>query len=166
MTRPTGWPTVRLILRFAEVIRSIVRQGDMVWVQDYHLMLLPLMLRTLVEGSEQQGATSQRELEHVRHGVDGTLQLQDDDLLAAPSSDRYDAVREEEPLRRLQMILMMDVEMVLGAPLLQVVAWVPVTDLAAVVRSRSASSFTPLPLFRDLPYSPRPSRDPSWYPSL
>ncbi|SPO21018.1 probable TPS1 - alpha,alpha-trehalose-phosphate synthase, 56 KD subunit [Ustilago trichophora] len=83
----TNWLAYREAnLRFAEKIRSIVRQGDMVWVQDYHLMLLPLMLRTLIEGSEQQGATSQRELEHVRHGVDGTLQLQDDDLLAAPSA--------------------------------------------------------------------------------
>ncbi|SNX81752.1 probable TPS1 - alpha,alpha-trehalose-phosphate synthase, 56 KD subunit [Melanopsichium pennsylvanicum] len=87
----TNWLAYREAnLRFAEKIRSIVRQGDMVWVQDYHLMLLPLMLRTLIEGSEQQGATSQRELEHVRHGVDGTLQLQDDDLLAAPSG--YDSV--------------------------------------------------------------------------
>ncbi|KIS72007.1 putative alpha,alpha-trehalose-phosphate synthase (UDP-forming) [Mycosarcoma maydis] len=88
----TNWLAYREAnLRFAEKIRSIVRQGDMVWVQDYHLMLLPLMLRTLIEGSEQQGATSQRELEHVRHGVDGTLQLQDDDLLAAPSA--YDSLR-------------------------------------------------------------------------
>lgn len=82
-------------LRFAEKIRSIVKQGDMVWVQDYHLMLLPLMLRTLVEGSERQGATSQRELEHVRHGVDGTLQLQDDDLLAAPPG--YESGRGDRP---------------------------------------------------------------------
>ncbi|CBQ67838.1 probable TPS1-alpha,alpha-trehalose-phosphate synthase, 56 KD subunit [Sporisorium reilianum SRZ2] len=92
----TNWLAYREAnLRFAEKIRSIVRQGDMVWVQDYHLMLLPLMLRTLIEGSEQQGATSQRELEHVRNGVDGTLQLQDDDLLAAPSA--YDSLRGGRP---------------------------------------------------------------------
>ncbi|SPO20100.1 probable TPS1 - alpha,alpha-trehalose-phosphate synthase, 56 KD subunit [Ustilago trichophora] len=92
----TNWLAYREAnLRFAEKIRSIVRQGDMVWVQDYHLMLLPLMLRTLIEGSEQQGATSQRELEHVRHGVDGTLQLQDDDLLAAPSA--YETTRNARP---------------------------------------------------------------------
>uniref|UniRef100_V5EWS3 Trehalose-6-phosphate synthase n=1 Tax=Kalmanozyma brasiliensis (strain GHG001) TaxID=1365824 RepID=V5EWS3_KALBG len=48
----TNWLAYREAnLRFAEKIRSIVRQGDMVWVQDYHLMLLPLMLRTLIEGS-------------------------------------------------------------------------------------------------------------------
>ncbi|SJX60475.1 probable TPS1-alpha,alpha-trehalose-phosphate synthase, 56 KD subunit [Sporisorium reilianum f. sp. reilianum] len=92
----TNWLAYREAnLRFAEKIRNIVRQGDMVWVQDYHLMLLPLMLRTLIEGSEQQGATSQCELEHVRNGVDGTLQLQDDDLLAAPSA--YDSLRGGRP---------------------------------------------------------------------
>ncbi|SAM69247.1 probable TPS1-alpha,alpha-trehalose-phosphate synthase, 56 KD subunit [Ustilago bromivora] len=94
----TNWLAYREAnLRFAEKIRSIVRQGDMVWVQDYHLMLLPLMLRTLIEGSEQQGPTSQRELEHVGHGVDGTLQLQDDDPLAAPATDRYDSIRGARP---------------------------------------------------------------------
>lgn len=36
---------------FAEAINKIVRDGDLVWVQDYHLMLLPSMLR------EQMGAT-------------------------------------------------------------------------------------------------------------
>ena len=71
-------------LKFAEAVRSVVRQGDMVWVQDYHLMLLPLMLRTLVEGSDKQGATSHRELEHVRHGVDGTSHLNDQQRLATP----------------------------------------------------------------------------------
>lgn len=77
-------------LRFAERIRSIIKAGDMVWVQDYHLMLLPLMLRTLIEGTNLQGATSQRELEHVRHGVDGTSHLQHSEALAAPfTSEHY-----------------------------------------------------------------------------
>ncbi|KAN0065652.1 Trehalose-6-P synthase/phosphatase complex synthase subunit [Thecaphora frezii] len=81
----TNWLAYREAnLMFAEKVRSIVRQGDMVWVQDYHLMLLPLMLRTLIEGSSKQGATSHRELEHVRYGVDGTSQLEDQDKLAAP----------------------------------------------------------------------------------
>ncbi|PWN43318.1 Alpha,alpha-trehalose-phosphate synthase [Ceraceosorus guamensis] len=71
-------------LRFAESVREIVRKGDMVWVQDYHLMLLPLMLRTLIEGSSAQGSVSQRELEHVRHGVDGSSHLAHSSGLAAP----------------------------------------------------------------------------------
>lgn len=74
-------------LLFAEKVRSVVKQGDMVWVQDYHLMLLPLMLRTLIEGSNLQGHTSHRELEHVRHGVDGTSHLQGSEGLAAPKKE-------------------------------------------------------------------------------
>lgn len=30
---------------FADAINDIVQDGDLVWVQDYHLMLLPSMLR-------------------------------------------------------------------------------------------------------------------------
>jgi len=30
---------------FAKAISEIVRDGDLVWVQDYHLMLLPKLLR-------------------------------------------------------------------------------------------------------------------------
>lgn len=37
-------------LLFAQVLQKIVRPGDMIWVQDYHLMLLPLMLTALVDG--------------------------------------------------------------------------------------------------------------------
>lgn len=36
-------------LRFAQVVKKVLRPGDMVWVQDYHLMLLPLMLTALVD---------------------------------------------------------------------------------------------------------------------
>ncbi|KAL9939381.1 hypothetical protein V8E36_002194 [Tilletia maclaganii] len=73
-------------LKFAEKVLSVVREGDMVWVQDYHLMLLPLMLRTLIEGSGKQGSSSHRALEQVRHGVDGTSHLDDSGQLAAPPS--------------------------------------------------------------------------------
>ncbi|UZJ54459.1 hypothetical protein CBS101457_003779 [Exobasidium rhododendri] len=76
-------------LLFAERIRSIIKAGDMVWVQDYHLMLLPLMLRTLIEGSNLQGSTSQRELELVRHGIDGTSHLSGSEALAAPSNSEH-----------------------------------------------------------------------------
>ena len=36
-------------LMFAQVVHSILRPGDRVWVQDYHLMLLPLMLTAILE---------------------------------------------------------------------------------------------------------------------
>ncbi|KAI3626337.1 hypothetical protein CBS9595_001698 [Malassezia furfur] len=38
--------------RFAATVRQILRPGDRVWVQDYHLMLLPLMLSGLLEDSD------------------------------------------------------------------------------------------------------------------
>jgi trehalose 6-phosphate synthase len=37
--------------RFAETVHSHITPGSMVWVQDYHLMLLPMILRGLVDGS-------------------------------------------------------------------------------------------------------------------
>lgn len=77
-------------LSFAQKVREVVKEGDMVWVQDYHLMLLPLMLRTLIEGSSLQGAHSRRELEHVRHGVDGTSFLPRSEDLAPPRRDSHD----------------------------------------------------------------------------
>lgn len=55
-------------------------------------MLLPLMLRTLIEGSSLQGAQSRRELEHVRHGVDGTSFLQGSEDLAPPPTDSRNKV--------------------------------------------------------------------------
>jgi len=42
-------------LRFAETVRSQLQDGDMVWVQDYHLMLLPMLLRGLVNGKSTSG---------------------------------------------------------------------------------------------------------------
>ncbi|WFD42634.1 hypothetical protein MPSI1_001280 [Malassezia psittaci] len=37
---------------FAHTVQQILRPGDRVWVQDYHLMLLPLMLTGLLEGCD------------------------------------------------------------------------------------------------------------------
>lgn len=39
-------------LWFAEAVRKEIQKGDLVWVQDYHLMLLPKMLRALLEGKD------------------------------------------------------------------------------------------------------------------
>lgn len=60
-------------------------------------MLLPLMLRTLIEGSGAQGSDSQRELEHVRHGVDGTSHLPESEVLAAPASGALGHERHTTP---------------------------------------------------------------------
>ncbi|KAG9127242.1 Trehalose-6-P synthase/phosphatase complex synthase subunit [Ceratobasidium sp. 392] len=56
-------------LKFAEAIRGIVRSGDMVWVQDYHLMLLPMLLRGLIDGPGKDGSLTQTELAKIKEGI-------------------------------------------------------------------------------------------------
>ena len=41
----------------------------MVWVQDYHLMLLPIMLRSLLDGPEKLDQVTFREVEKVMDGI-------------------------------------------------------------------------------------------------
>ena len=57
-------------MRFADVVNGFVGAGDVVWVQDYHLMLLPMLLRSLISGAGTQGAMVRRELGRVQEGVD------------------------------------------------------------------------------------------------
>lgn len=57
-------------MRFADVVASMVQAGDMVWVQDYHLMLLPMLLRSVISGENSQGEMVRRELGRVKKGVD------------------------------------------------------------------------------------------------
>ncbi|KAG9104978.1 Trehalose-6-P synthase/phosphatase complex synthase subunit [Ceratobasidium sp. 370] len=56
-------------LKFAEAIRGLVRSGDMVWVQDYHLMLLPMLLRGLIDGPGKDGSLTQTELAKIKQGI-------------------------------------------------------------------------------------------------
>ncbi|KLO17163.1 TPS1 protein, partial [Schizopora paradoxa] len=60
-------------LKFAETVRSQIRSGDMVWVQDYHLMLLPMMLRNLVETGQKKGSLLKRELPRITEGMEDEL---------------------------------------------------------------------------------------------
>lgn len=57
-------------MRFADVVASMCSAGDMVWVQDYHLMLLPMLLRTVIGGESSQGELVRRELGRVKQGMD------------------------------------------------------------------------------------------------
>lgn len=41
------WPYVDVNRRFAEAVAKMAKPGDLVWVHDYHLQLVPAMLRTL-----------------------------------------------------------------------------------------------------------------------
>lgn len=52
-------------LRFAEAVRTQLTPGALVWVQDYHLMLLPKLLRGLVDG------TTAVELSKITQGIEG-----------------------------------------------------------------------------------------------
>ncbi|RXK40693.1 alpha,alpha-trehalose-phosphate synthase (UDP-forming) [Tremella mesenterica] len=57
-------------MRFADVVASMASSGDIIWVQDYHLMLLPMLLRSLISGESAQGEMVRRELGRVKEGVD------------------------------------------------------------------------------------------------
>lgn len=56
-------------MRFAEVVRQQVKPGSMVWVQDYHLMLLPMLLRGLIDG-DNVGNFTQEQLSLITEGVE------------------------------------------------------------------------------------------------
>ncbi|KAG8965373.1 Trehalose-6-P synthase/phosphatase complex synthase subunit [Tulasnella sp. 408] len=56
-------------LKFARVVRNLLQDGDMVWVQDYHLMLMPKMIRSMIEGTGS-GDEDLDELEHLMKETD------------------------------------------------------------------------------------------------
>jgi trehalose 6-phosphate synthase len=60
-------------MRFADVVSSFCSAGDMVWVQDYHLMLLPMLLRSVIGGESAQGPMVRQELGRVKQGVDDSV---------------------------------------------------------------------------------------------
>ncbi|KAJ2784728.1 Trehalose-6-P synthase/phosphatase complex synthase subunit [Coemansia javaensis] len=45
----------RANMAFAEALLDVVQDGDLVWVQDYHLMLLPRMLRQMLDARGLRG---------------------------------------------------------------------------------------------------------------
>lgn len=56
-------------MAFAEVVLQQITPGAMVWVQDYHLMLLPMLLRTLVDNRAAESALTSTELSRILEGV-------------------------------------------------------------------------------------------------
>jgi trehalose 6-phosphate synthase len=56
-------------MAFARAVKQQLTPGCMVWVQDYHLMLLPMMLRSLIDG-KMEGGTTDRELARITEGVE------------------------------------------------------------------------------------------------
>ncbi|KAH9935267.1 glycosyltransferase family 20 protein [Amylocystis lapponica] len=54
-------------MAFAHAILKQLAPGSMVWVQDYHLMLLPMLLRTLIE--RPRGETDNVDLQRILDGI-------------------------------------------------------------------------------------------------
>ena len=54
---------------FAQAIIKQLTPGSMVWVQDYHLMLLPMLLRTLNDGVNAVGDVTASEVAKILDGV-------------------------------------------------------------------------------------------------
>jgi trehalose 6-phosphate synthase len=90
------WLAYRAVnLTFAQVVLSQVQKGDMVWVQDYHLMLLPMLLRGLIAGQaagpegtlggDGVGSETQKELGRVVEGIETGA---GEDQGEKPKSDR------------------------------------------------------------------------------
>ncbi|KAF8896572.1 glycosyltransferase family 20 protein [Infundibulicybe gibba] len=57
-------------LRFAEAVRTQITPGAMVWVQDYHLMLLPMLLRSLIDKQSLEGEYMAEELPKLMAGIE------------------------------------------------------------------------------------------------
>ncbi|TFK75092.1 alpha,alpha-trehalose-phosphate synthase TPS1 subunit [Pluteus cervinus] len=55
---------------FAEAVQKQITPGSMVWVQDYHLMLLPMLLRALVDKRVAESPTTREELGKILDGVE------------------------------------------------------------------------------------------------
>lgn len=55
---------------FAEQVKRMVKPGDLVWVQDYHLMLLPMMLRSVLSPKRDFGVRSVNEMTKILSGLD------------------------------------------------------------------------------------------------
>jgi len=86
-------------LMFADVVASMCSAGDMVWVQDYHLMLLPMLLRTMISGASSQGSMVQHELGRVKEGLDtGALGLSKNETDTDEGVELLEDVGEDEAL--------------------------------------------------------------------
>lgn len=57
-------------MAFAQVIMQQLAPGSMVWVQDYHLMLLPMLLRVLNDGRQNVGEAIAADIDRILEGVE------------------------------------------------------------------------------------------------
>jgi len=59
-------------MQFAEVVHQQITPGAMVWVQDYHLMLLPMLLRGIIDGPSKTDSFSKEEYAKITDGIDAS----------------------------------------------------------------------------------------------
>jgi trehalose 6-phosphate synthase len=58
-------------MKFAEAVLKQLTPDAMVWVQDYHLMLLPMLLRNLIDGAPSERDVTRDDLSKITEGVEG-----------------------------------------------------------------------------------------------
>lgn len=71
----SNWLAYRQVnLKFAEAVRTQLRKDSMVWVQDYHLMLLPMCLRGIITGAPDPTAdvNTQHEISDLKRDISNT----------------------------------------------------------------------------------------------
>ena len=93
-------------MRFADTVGSLAKAGDVIWVQDYHLMLLPMLLRSVLSGESAQGEMVREELGRVKQGMDSDIVqgvLGMEHVGGDESGDVLDDVVEEEEPDALAM---------------------------------------------------------------
>jgi trehalose 6-phosphate synthase len=78
-----NWAAYRTAnVAFAEAVMKQVRPGSIVWVQDYHLMLMPMLLRAMIEAKSGLGETTTRELANITKGIEVEVKQPDTQLYA------------------------------------------------------------------------------------
>ncbi|KAF5392316.1 hypothetical protein D9757_001406 [Collybiopsis confluens] len=68
-------------MQFAEAVRQQITPGTMVWVQDYHLMLLPMLLRGLINGNKAGGEYTVNEMHKITEGIEGQVPTADEEKI-------------------------------------------------------------------------------------
>lgn len=56
-------------LTFSEAVMTQVKSDSMIWVQDYHLMLLPIFLRGMIQGAASLGESTEAEYKTLQEGL-------------------------------------------------------------------------------------------------
>ncbi|KIM33365.1 glycosyltransferase family 20 protein [Serendipita vermifera MAFF 305830] len=56
-------------LTFSEAVMTQVKSDSMIWVQDYHLMLLPIFLRGMIQGAASLGESIEAEYKTLQEGL-------------------------------------------------------------------------------------------------